>query len=310
MNAIMTNSRRKAKVFISCGQSDENDERLIAHTIGEELIAIGFDIYIAVNEQTLAGLKDNIFRQLETSDYIVFVDLKREVLDASELRRGSLFSHQELAIASFLDIPVIGFREDGVKSDDGIAKFIQANFAPFSDRRLLPAAIAQKINKCGWQPKCFNTLTMERNPAQYTDAHHTVQGRRRPNRFYQIGVKNNHGRKIAQDCFVYLESIKNLQTGESIPTMNIEFKWEAYLFPSAIILANQTRRFDAFYVYHDAPQKLRFNLHSDYFGAFPNVPEGPGQFEFTYLVASDNFGVSRGTFSVTIGSTLDEIRLE
>ena len=307
----MTNTKRKAKIFLSCGQSSQNDERQIALDIGEKLKRAGFDVYIAVQEQTLAGLKENVFRQLETSDYFIFVDFGREKpCDSGEPeQRGSLFSHQELALASFLDLDVIGFREDGVKADDGIAKFIQGNFVPFSDRRLLADAVAQRVHE-KWQPDCFNTLTMEREPTQYLDTNRVLNGVVRPVRFFHIGVKNNHKRKIARDCYVYLERITNLQTGEIVPTMTVEFKWEAALFPSAIILPQQSRSFDAFYVFHDSPQRLWFNPHTDYSGAHPEVPDSPGQFRFDFLVASDNFGISRDSVKVTIGTTLDALRVE
>jgi hypothetical protein len=305
----MSNIVRKSKVFISCGQAEGTTEREVARAIGEKLTSIGFEVYIAVQEQTLAGLKDNIFRQLESSDYFVFVDFAREKLAGTIKRRGSLFSHQELAIASYLGLPVIGFREQAVKKDDGIAQFIQGNFVPFRDRHFLADEIAQRVSERQWQTDCPNCLWMNRDPTQYTDADRCVGSGTKRARFFQIEVMNNHKTKIARDCFVYLERIRNTKTGEEIPTMSIEFKWEAFLFPSAIILPGTVRRFDAFFVYHELPNKLLFNPHTDYQGAFPVVPAAPGQFEFTYLVASDNFGTTRATFAVNLGNTLSETRL-
>ncbi len=70
----------RARVFLSCGQSKQSDERDIAHRIEERLRDLGYDPYIAVEEQTLKGVKENIFRQLESAEYFVFIDFKREVL--------------------------------------------------------------------------------------------------------------------------------------------------------------------------------------------------------------------------------------
>src|SRR5437763_7178299 len=125
-----------ARVFISCGQSKDTNEVETARQIGQRLRQLGFSPYIAVEEQTLRGLQENIFEQLRRSEYFIFVDFKRERLgDTSpSAHRGSLFSHQELAIASFLEIPVIALQETGVKRDDGIIRFLQANAVPFSDR--------------------------------------------------------------------------------------------------------------------------------------------------------------------------------
>ena len=84
-----------------------------------------------MDEQTLRGLKENIFPQLQDSEYFVFVDFKREKLvphrrgKTGKLQhRGSLFSHQELALASFLDLQLLAFQEKGVKQDDGILRFL------------------------------------------------------------------------------------------------------------------------------------------------------------------------------------------
>src|SRR6266571_4187938 len=95
----------RARVFISCGQSKHSDEVETARKIARRLQELGFDPYIAVEEQTLRGLKENIFSQIENSEYFVFVDFKREQLVSNDppMHRGSLFSHQELALASFLD---------------------------------------------------------------------------------------------------------------------------------------------------------------------------------------------------------------
>jgi hypothetical protein len=147
---------------------------------------------------------------------------------------------------------------------------------------------------------------MNRNPTQYTDA---VLRPDKPARFFQIEVVNNHKTKIARDCFVYLERIRNTKTGEEVPTMSIEYKWEAFVLPSAIILPQNKRRFDAFFVFHELPNKLCFNPHTDYLGAFPDVPAEPGQYELSYLVASDNFGTTKATFVLNLGNTLSEISL-
>jgi len=73
---------------------------------------------------------------LAASEYFVFVDFKRERLNDTIECRGSLFSHQELAIASFLDLEVLAFQEAGVKQSDGIMGFLQANAISFTDRPL------------------------------------------------------------------------------------------------------------------------------------------------------------------------------
>src|SRR5262245_16221700 len=136
----------RARVFISCGRNKQSDEVEIARQIEDTLKGLGFNPYIAVEQQSLLGLKEAIFSQLERSEYFVFVDFKRERLGAEETHRGSLFAHQELAVASFLEIPVIALQEDGIKSDDGILQALHTNAMPFSDRRRVAAMVAEQTH--------------------------------------------------------------------------------------------------------------------------------------------------------------------
>jgi len=55
---------KRARVFISCGQNKKSDEVPVANKIAERLIELGYDPYIAVEEQTLIGLTENIFPKL------------------------------------------------------------------------------------------------------------------------------------------------------------------------------------------------------------------------------------------------------
>jgi hypothetical protein len=119
----------RARVFISCGQNQLTDEVAVAQGIATRLNQLGFDSYIAVQEQTLRGLVENIFGRLAASEYLVFIDFMREQLADSPDHRGSLFSHQELAVAAFLELDVAAFQEIGVRRLDGMIRFVQASSA-------------------------------------------------------------------------------------------------------------------------------------------------------------------------------------
>jgi hypothetical protein len=151
----------KARVFISCGQRRETEELEIAEKIANDLKGLGFDPYVALQEQKLEGVKENIFRKLSNSEYFLFIDFKREKLADSDVCRGSLFSHQELAIATFLGHEVLAFQEEGVKKDDGVLRFIQANCIPFAKRTDLPATVLAKIKEKGWEATWRNELFLK-----------------------------------------------------------------------------------------------------------------------------------------------------
>ena len=96
-------SQDPARVFVSCGQRD-CCEKEVANRVKDVLEKLGYEPYLAVDEQSLRSLRENIFERLrDRTEYFLFVDFCREKIGDGPDCRGSLFSHQELAIASFLD---------------------------------------------------------------------------------------------------------------------------------------------------------------------------------------------------------------
>jgi hypothetical protein len=69
----------------------------IAQKVGKLLESRGFNVYVAIDVQTIFEINTGIIRELKDSDYDLFVNFCREKMDAG--LRGSLFSNQELAIA-------------------------------------------------------------------------------------------------------------------------------------------------------------------------------------------------------------------
>ena len=257
----------RARVFISCGQQKGTDEVEIAHRIFEKLEKMGFEPYIAVEEFSLKGVKENIFRRLSESEYFIFIDFKRERLfkpkngnfkDTGK-HRGSLFSHQELAIATFLDIEALAFQEEGVKENDGILKFIQANCIKFKDRHLLPDVIAEKVRERGWDPSWRNELLIERDDGDWEDAIDLQMNKK--SRWYHIKVRNLHRREIARDCVAYLEKIKDLSTGEVKTSELVEFKWKGVNSPRVAIPPKKFRFLDAFYICYDSQNIVHLGIN-------------------------------------------------
>ncbi len=300
----------RARVFISCGQAKGSDEVETAAEIGRVLEELGFEYYIAVEEQSLRGLKENIFGRLESSEYFIFVDFKREQFVGEPVCRGSLFSHQELAIASYLDIPVLALQETGVKQDDGILRFLQANAIRFTDRHLLSAVVADEVRKRRWANDWRNDLVLERpDPTQHGDAQMVVAGIRKMGRFFHIGVRNRHIRKMARNCYVYLEGATRLAPHTAIPVRAVEIKWEGYTLPSAHIPPGTIRSFDGFYIFHDEPTRLQFQLFTDATTFIPDV-HGEGKYELCYSVVADNFPTARCSFLLNLRRLLGSTTLE
>jgi hypothetical protein len=308
----------RARVFISCGQQKGSDEVEIARRIAEKVEKIGFEAYIAVEEQTLKGVKENIFRRLSESEYFIFIDFKRERLfklkngsfEDTGKHRGSLFSHQELSIATFLDIQALCFQEKDLEEEGGILKFIQANCIKFTDRHLLPDVVVEKIRERGWSPNWRNELFLERDSKDFQDVGY-VGGEDRPARYYHIKVKNLHHQKIARDCIAYLEKIKD-NKGEEKTFELVEFKWKGVTTQRIAIPPKQFRYLDAFHIFHDSQNIVQLGINPfvvDFSGYYEYYKlEGPGTFELTYVVFTENFSPTRATFKLHIGNQLNEIR--
>ncbi len=307
----MSEDETKAKIFISCGQQKGSNEVEIVQSIKERLDRLGYDPYIAVEEQTLKGVKENILSQLETSEYFLFIDFKREQIAAGNAElvyRGSLFSHQELAISSFLDLPVVAFQEKGVKSDDGILKFIQANCVPFTNRRTLPEAVADYV-KGKWDPHWKNEIALEREIKDFQDVMRIPTNR--PARFFHIKARNRNKWKSAVSCLAYLRSIRNIKTGEETIFETVELKWKGVNFPNVIILPNSYRYLDGFFVDHGLPNVAYPSLSPfvDYGGYFYEI-KGPGDFELVYSVLPQNFKPATAKFTLHLGTSLEDIAFE
>jgi hypothetical protein len=310
----------KAHVFLSCGQQKGSDEIEIARAISKKLGKMGFSIYIAVEEQTLEGVVDNIFSKIEESEYFVFIDFKREELvevrreknSNEKVYRGGLFSQEELAVATFLDKPVIAFQEKSIKPLDGILQFIQANSFAFDERSSLPAKISKKIKENGWNPKWRDRIVLEKDPSEHEDA--IFRPIKNKARWYHIKVKNIHRRKIALNCIAYLRGIRKISGSKRAKNIHdlVELKWKGVKINEVTIPAKEYRNLDAFYIVHVSPSTVYLSINQflvDFTGYYHNyMIEGPGTYELEYVIYSSNFASSTATFVLSIGKRLDSVR--
>jgi hypothetical protein len=93
-----------------------------------------------------------------------------------------------------------------------------------------------------------------------------------------------------------------------IPIQTVEFKWAGYIMPYASIMPKSFRAFDAFFVSHADPKNLMFNIYTDSTQFIPRI-NGPGEYEFTFVVICENFPPVRERFKVRIGNALNEVSL-
>ncbi len=149
----------RSKVFLSCGQRP--GEKQVAAKIGDLLEKRGFEVYIAIDVQTVLEINTGIIRELKNSDCYLFVNFCREVIDR-KYYRGSLFSNQELAIAyaeGFERILIIN--QEGVLRE-GMLSFIGVNTETFVDFDDCCAAVERALDRARWTPDYSRRLRADR----------------------------------------------------------------------------------------------------------------------------------------------------
>ena len=158
----------KSKVFLSCGQRP--DEKDVARSVGELLQKRGFDVYIAIDVQTILEINAEIIRELKNSDCYLFNNFRREAIDS--WYRGSLFSNQELAIAYALGFErLLVVNQDGVLAE-GMLRYIGINTETFSGFADCCSVVERGLDRSGWKSDYSRRLRADRlrfsdDPIQY-----------------------------------------------------------------------------------------------------------------------------------------------
>jgi hypothetical protein len=290
-----------SRVFISCGQKP--DELEVANRVSEMLEGLGFKPHIAAQVHSTKALRENIFEQLRDTEYFLFVDFRREMMIRVRpwpwlVRRGSLFSHQELAIASFLDLNILAFQEGGVSPLDGMLGQLQVNAIPFTNRSALPDLIRKAVTEEAWQNNWRNQLALEEVDGSAVCVPQKTGGE---GRFFHLKVRNRHERAAAQNCYCYLRSATRAATNEPIPFEPVELKWAGYTFPNVTIRRRSYRIVDAVWFDPADPLRPHFRAFSDWLGCIPDL-RGPDSWNLEYEVLSDNVPGARMTLPLDVGS--------
>jgi len=296
----------KAKVFISCGQHSPAERKVAGH-VAQVLEELGFEAYVAIGEQTLEGLRENIFWNLETSEYFLFIDFKREQLDNSSERRGSLFSHQELALASYLELNVLAFQQRGVKKEDGLMRFLQANAIPFGRPGELPDLVKSRVKEIGWRSDWKNSLRLELCKPPFADARHG--GKNEWSRYFHLDVTNLHYRKPALMCSALVRSMVDRSSGTPVDFRMVELQWAGSSQPFAVIPPGLTRQVSLGSVPHTRPGVFEFNTFSMSYQYMPPL-QGPAEWEIEYVVTSTNFASQSFRAAVKTGASKEDAAVE
>ncbi|MGA7477048.1 MAG: hypothetical protein WBW47_07555 [Thermoplasmata archaeon] len=316
--------RLRPRIFISSGQRKDSEELSIVKRTRDRLRRMGFDPYVAVEEQTLRGLVENIFYHLERSEYILFIDFRRErVLGRGRMKggtgpyRGSVFSHQELAIATFLEIPLLGFQEQGNRAEDGIVRSLQANLYPFkhSERHRLPnlveARVRERLEAETWSLGWRRELRIQHEPSLTSEAYDAQL--QRPTRWLHFLLHNLDHRKPAYDCVAYTTEVRNVASDVRRTLPLVEMKFHGIIQPSVIVPPKESRQFAALRIVKETPPWaiIAFNPLIVDFTGFMNdfrISE-PGDHDIRVVAYSRNFNRVEARFRFHLADRAEECTL-
>jgi hypothetical protein len=193
-----------ARVFISCGQHD--GERDVAAAVACWLTERGFRPYVALEAQSILDINSGIIGELRRADYYLFIDFRRELLNSAEPHeyRGSLFSHQELAIAYAMGFEhCLFFRQSGVRLE-GMCQFMASNATLFNDYSELPRLVAAATEQRAWSPEYSRNLVAAR--LHYPEA--KIQHRGLRGRALHIDIENRRPDIGAADTVARLAKLR------------------------------------------------------------------------------------------------------
>ncbi len=279
-------SKRRAKLFLSCGQRADLDELRFGQAVRDALDyrkgGLGYDVFFAKGEQEPHPVVQVIFRELRDSDYYVFIDFKRERLvsglsggstlstenapSGKELFRGSLFTHQEFAIACYLGLPFATFREgkeQEIEALGGIVGSVLGNLEHFekTSPESLASQVSDFIKTRGWPINSRGRLDLrfagdighrDKDPTEGWIS------------YYHLNIVNLHARRAATNCFAYIDSIIDQRTGRRVDKgYTCELKWEGTKLQGVRIGPGNSRGIDACIVYHGNPPHLMFRPETD-----------------------------------------------
>jgi hypothetical protein len=118
----------------------------------------GFSPYVATQIQTLLDLNGEILQELKQADFFFLINFRREQLVDSDECRGSLFAHQEFAIAYALGFEkMLLLSQTGVRCE-GMLAFIVSNTPRFENHSEALDAARRAIESARWDPSYSRNL--------------------------------------------------------------------------------------------------------------------------------------------------------
>ena len=241
-----------------------------------------------------------IIAELQRSDYYLFVDFRREILGSDHEARGSLFSHQELAIAYVSGFEhVLFFQERGMKLE-GLMRYLGANSTPFDTVDQLVQSVTAAVRERAWRTDYSRHLIATR--PWWSDG--TICYGELTGRFLYIDIENKRRDLAAFDTVARLEFIQTSGYAKYQCPNRSHLKTTGQPGFSQIIWPCSHGAFDLLVVDQECPLHVYLNNALD---VTPRVPviEDRGRYALEYSVLAREFPVLRFTIDLELTGLLE-----
>ncbi|HBN75526.1 MAG TPA: hypothetical protein DD473_06855 [Planctomycetaceae bacterium] len=282
-----------ARVFVSCGQAT-NEERQVASKVKEWLESKGYDVFVALETQSLNDINAGTIGHLRMADYFLFIDFPREEIVPSDVdsklerkKRGSVYSHQELAIAYVFGFPESIFLKHQDVELRGIAQFQMANAAEFKDYDELPIIVQTLVEERCWSPLYTRHLrATEIIKPQSPQSYDSLGNIRNDWNFY-VKIHNNRTDAVAWHCVGRLTKLWYDGNEQQLHDKN-PLSWGGRSGYESLIFPGDSESLSLFGV--DQDQNRHIYLHSQR-GIPPQNPiiNLPGVYRLEYQVVAESF---------------------
>jgi len=292
------------KVFISCGQATDEERNLasdLRHWFGSQ----GFDPYVAIQAQSIQDVNSGIIAELRKADYYVFVDFPREGFvthDGKQVRRGSLFTNQELAIAYILGFDKVLFFQHKDIVLEGLLRYMAANATKFEQSSDIVDLVRNAVAARGWNPRYSRHLVATNlNWSSQLIQYNNPRGLSLVGRFLYVDIENRRNDIGAVHTVAQLARI-TYPDNQEVPSPDSSYlKATTFQGYTHVIRPESRRTFDLLVV---CPGSGHIYLNSS-LDVTPLQPiiTAPGNYSLHYEVFAESFPVLQ--FSLRLQVTGD-----
>jgi len=294
------------KVFISCGQSSQN-ERDVAARIQHWFEDNGFEPYVAINVQTIQDVNSGIISELKGSDYYVFIDCPRDEIQPCDevCYRGSLFTNQELAIAYVLGFEKVIFLQHHNVKLEGLLRYMASNAIKFDNYSEVSEKLITEVERRSWSTTYSRHLLASK--IRWSDEIISYQSLTQPKligKFLYVDIENSRSDIAAHATVARLASITYPSGENQISPDRSHLKAAGFPGFSHTIWPLSHAAFDLLCVDNATPNRIFLNSALDKAPKDPIISE-IGLYCLNYEVLSSGFPILQFSISLNVTGSIE-----